>query len=221
MDFTRQMAEHCGDQWQRMHTHPFVEEIGRGTLARDKYIFYLEQDYVYLIEFCRLLAVLTAKAPDFGTLVRFKDLLKLTLEFEMDLHKRTCAEFGVDQAALEKVEPAPYCLAYTSFLLGTAYGGSFADGVAALLPCAWGYYEVGRRLAEAGLPKDKYYAEWIGTYSSAEMKNLVDYLRELVNRLAAGASEIDRRRWQELFSRSVHFEVMFWEMAYNKLGKAV
>ncbi|HLA41257.1 MAG TPA: thiaminase II [Candidatus Glassbacteria bacterium] len=221
MDFTRQMADYCGDEWKRMHTHPFVEEIGRGTLARDKYIFYLEQDYVYLIEFCRLLAILTAKSPDLATMTRFKDLLKGTLEFELDLHKRTCADFGVDEAALEQVKPTPYCLAYTSFLLGTAYGGSFADGVAALLPCAWGYYEVGCRLAAAGLPGDQYYADWIRTYSADEMKNLVEYLRGLMNHLAAEAGERERQLWKELFERSVHFEVMFWEMGYHKLTKAI
>lgn len=221
MDFTRQMADYCADEWKRMHTHPFVEEIGLGKLARDKYIFYLKQDYFYLIEFCRLLAVLTAKAPDLATMIRFKDLLRAIMEFEMDLHKRTCADFGVDEAALERVKPAPYCLAYVSFLLGTAYSGSFADGVAALLPCAWGYYEVGCRLAGAGLPDDKYYAEWIKTYSSEEMKNLVEYLRGLMNQLAAGSGERNRRVWMDIFAASVHFEVMFWEMGYHKLTKAV
>ncbi|MBW7995164.1 MAG: thiaminase II [Candidatus Glassbacteria bacterium] len=220
MSFSEQLAVSCGEKWERMHTHPFVKEIGLGTLPKDKYRFYLEQDYIYLIEFCRLLGLLASKAPDLETMGKFKDLLALTLEYEMDLHVRTCAEFGVDRQQLEKVKPAPFCLAYTSYLLNTAGAGEFADGVVALLPCAWGYYEVGRRLAERGLPEEQCYREWIETYSSAEMAELVAYLRGLTDSFGAEATEAGKKRWSEIFERSVEFEIMFWEMGYHKLTEA-
>ena len=221
MDFTLEMAAACGKEWDRMHTHPFVAGIGRGDLATDKFIFYLRQDYVYLVEFCRLLALIAARAPDLETMARFKDLLKITMGFEMDLHKRICADFGITVEQLNREKPAPYCLAYTSFLLATAYGGGFADSVAALLPCAWGYYEVGKRLAQLGLPVEKCYREWVETYSSREMADLVEYLRSLMNSLAQGAPNMDKERWKALFARSVSFEVLFWEMGYRKLDKVV
>jgi len=219
MDYTEELAAACGDTWERMHTHPFVDEIGKGTLARDKFIFYLEQDYLYLVEFARMLGLIVAKSPDLATMIRFKDMLKITLEYEMELHKRICSDFGIGAEALNRVQPAPLCLAYTSFLLANAYEGDFADAVAALLPCAWGYYEVGRRLAGSGLPGDKHYRDWIETYSSKEMAGLVDYLRGLMNTLAQGANPRKKERWQRLFSRSVDFEIIFWEMGYNKLDK--
>lgn len=217
MSFSAEMAAACGAKWERMHTHPFVMEIGRGSLAKDKYQFYLEQDYLYLIDFCRLLAMLTAKAPDLETMGRFKDLLKVTLEFEMALHVRTCAAFGVSREQLERIEPAPFCKAYTSYLLSVAAMGDFGDGVVALLPCAWGYYEVGRRLARAGLPAEPIYREWIETYSSVEMKELVDYLRGLSDKLATVAADEKKRNWKRSFEHSVDFEIMFWEMGYHKL----
>ena len=139
----------------------------------------------------------------------------------MDLHRRLCADFGITVEQLNREKAAPCCLAYTSFLLATAYGGGFADAVAALLPCAWGYYEVGKRLAAAGLPGEKCYREWVETYSSREMADLVDYLRALMNSLAIGAAEMDKERWKALFAHSVSFEVLFWEMGYRKLDKVV
>lgn len=220
-DFTTELAANCGELWQRMHTHPFVREIGAGTLPHDKYRFYLEQDYVYLIEFCRLISLLASRAPDLETMNGFKDLLKVTMEYEMDLHVRTCEGFGVSREQLEAVQPAPYCLAYTSFLLSIASTGGFGDGVVALLPCAWGYYEVGRRLLEAGLPDEANYREWIETYSSQEMADLIDWLRQLVDRLAVDAGERSVGRWQKIFDRSVEFEVMFWEMSYNRIETVV
>lgn len=215
MSFSATMAAACGAKWQRMHTHPFVREIGLGTLPREKYSFYLEQDYLYLIEFCRLLALLASKAPDLETMGRFKDLLKETLESEMDLHVRTCREFGISKAQLENAEPAPACLAYTSYLLATASNGDFLDGVVALLPCAWGYLEVGCSLAAEGLPREPCYREWIETYSGKEMEELVAYLKGLTDKLAIDVSPEKKERLVKIFERSVEFEIMFWEMGYN------
>src|SRR3972149_5735190 len=126
MGFTDLMAESSGELWQRMQDHPFVREIGLGTLADDRFVYYLRQDYVYLIEFSRLLALAAARAPDLETMIRFKDLLKFTLEVEMQLHIRLCGQQGISAAELVLTRPAPYCLAYTSYLLSTAYSGDFS-----------------------------------------------------------------------------------------------
>ena len=44
------------------------------------------------------------------------------------------------------------CAAYLDFLLRTAATAEFVEVLAALLPCMWGYSELGRTLAAAGLP---------------------------------------------------------------------
>ena len=221
MRFSDEMAQACSDIWNRMHTHPFVKGIGNGTLERDSFIFYLKQDYVYLIEFSRLIGILVAKSPDLETMITFKDILKDILETEMDLHRRICAAFGVDAGALEKVQAAPYCRSYTSHLLAAAYGGAFADGVAALLPCAWGYLEVGLRLKEQGLPDDEYYSDWINTYSGENYAYFINYLRDLMDSIGADASSADKERYKTLFAQSVESEVMFWEMGYKKIESIV
>lgn len=221
MRFTDRMADSSGELWLRMQDHPFVREIGLGTLADERFIFYLRQDYVYLVEFCRLTAVAAAKAPDLETMTRFKDILKLIIEEEMDLHRTLCGRHGISPSELELTRPAPYCLAYTGYLLSTAWSGSFADLLAALLPCAWGYHEVGVRLKARGLPDVPQYREWIETYASPEMKELTDYLRSLIEREAKHAAEEKLVRWCGIFARSVEFEVMFWEMSYRKLDRVV
>ena len=39
--------------------HPFVEELARGTLAADKFLFYLRQDSLYLAHYSRVLTLTT------------------------------------------------------------------------------------------------------------------------------------------------------------------
>ena len=41
--------------------HPFVEELARGTLAADKFLFYLRQDSLYLAHYSRVLTHIASR----------------------------------------------------------------------------------------------------------------------------------------------------------------
>ena len=118
--------------------HPFITGVGDGTLDAAKFRYYVMQDYVYLIDYSRVLALAAARAPDLETMGWFAGLLDETLNTEMELHRGYCAEFGITRPELEATEAAPATLAYTSFLLKVAHQGSFGELVASLLPCQWG-----------------------------------------------------------------------------------
>ncbi len=204
--------------WEASFSHAFVRGIGDGTLSEDRFRFYLAQDYVYLIDFSRFFAVAAAKAQRLASMERFAKLLDETLHFEMDLHRTICAEFGLSRADLEGTRPAPTCLAYTSYLLRMAYEGEAGTLLAALLPCSWGYAEIGSRLAARDLPPVAHYAKWIQTYASGEYQEIVAWLRSLFDEAVGDATGLGRVRLQEVFDTSSRWEYLFWEMAWNMEG---
>ncbi|HEY5190642.1 MAG TPA: hypothetical protein VII77_01550, partial [Candidatus Deferrimicrobium sp.] len=55
--FYRELREKTDPLWETIFHHPFVKGIGDGTLSRDRFEFYLKQDYVYLIDFSRVFAL--------------------------------------------------------------------------------------------------------------------------------------------------------------------
>ncbi|MGH3885234.1 MAG: hypothetical protein ACRDSZ_01485, partial [Pseudonocardiaceae bacterium] len=65
--------------WDAQHRHPFVRGIGDGTLDVERFRFWIRQDYLFLIEYSRLLALAAARAPDLDTMRRFADLVHETL----------------------------------------------------------------------------------------------------------------------------------------------
>ena len=107
--------------------HPFVTGIGDGTLEVEKFKFYVCQDYLYLMDYSRILALASARSPDLETMGRFAVLLHDTLNTEMELHRGFCAQFGITLKELEETRAAPTTLAYTRFLLNMAYQGSFPE----------------------------------------------------------------------------------------------
>jgi thiaminase/transcriptional activator TenA len=204
--------------WQAQHDHPFVRGIGDGSLDLERFRHWVRQDYLFLIEYCRLFGLAAARAPDLATLARFADLLHATARTEMDLHRAYAAELGISAAALEQEPMAPTTRAYTDFLVRVAATGDFAELVAALLPCMWGFSEIGQALAARGLPAEPRFAKWIRSYADPEFAALAEWCRALADRLADGADAAGRRRMEEAFLTSSRYEYRFWEMAWSLEG---
>ena len=218
------MAERFSDRlhrlaepvWEAQHAHPFVRGIGDGTLELEKFMFWVRQDYLFLIDYARLLAVAVARAPDIATMQRFADLVHSTLNVEMELHRSYAAEFGISREEVEAEEKAPTTRGYTDFLLRVAAMGDFPELIAAVLPCMWSFCEIGQRLALGPRPTDDRYAKWIDMYASAEFAELADWCRELVDQIATDLPEQALRRMEDAFLTSSRYEYLFWEMAWRQ-----
>jgi thiaminase/transcriptional activator TenA len=104
---------------------------------------------------------------------------------------------------------------YTDFLLRTAALGDFGELVAALLPCMWGYSELGQRLVHAQAPAEGRYTRWIEMYAGEDFANLARWCRHVCDEAAAGAAEQPRRRMRDAFLASGQYELDFWEQAWR------
>ena len=213
--FTNRLRREAAAIWEAQHQHPFVRGIGDGKLDLEKFKFWLRQDYVFLIEYARLLALAAARSPDLETMTRFAGLLEETLETEMSLHRAYADEFGISRQDLEREQPAPITRAYTDFLVRVAATGDFAELAAALLPCMWSFSEIGQRLAKQPPPADTRYAQWIAMYSSKEFAELAGWCRDLLDKLATGLPERELKKLEEAFLTSSRYEWQFWEMAWK------
>ena len=88
------------------------------------------------------------------------------------------------------------------------------DLLGALLPCAWGYVFLARRLAEKAPPRDQRYADWIDQYASEEFAQAAEWLRAEMDRLSVGISDDKANRLREIFLTSSRYELRFWEMCW-------
>ncbi len=216
MGFADHVEKKAGPLRRAILSHPFVTGIGDGTLDVERFRFYVRQDYIYLIDYSRVLALASARAPDLDAQLQFAHLLHETLNTEMRLHREYCAQLGITERELEETAAAPTTVAYTSFLLKVAYQGSYPELAASFLPCQWGYWEIGDHLARKGEPRGApLYCQWIRMYASQEYKALADWARSLANRLAEKASPSEIARMEEAYLTSLRYEYLFWDMAYN------
>lgn len=217
MKFTEQLREKVLPIWEKNHTHPFVQGIGNGTLAKEKFRFYMIQDYLYLIEYAKVFALGAVKARDLETMGRFSKLLDATLHEEMELHRQYAKKFAISTEELEEAKPSPITLAYTHYMLHVSQNGTLAELVAALLPCMWSYWEIGKILNEqSGASEHEFYGEWIRMYASDEFGKLATWCIDLMDQLAEGKSVAELSNLEDIYLNTTRFEYMFWDMAYHE-----
>jgi len=201
--------------WEEQLRHPFVRGIADGSLPESTFRNWVVQDWLYLIDFARVLAYGAAKADRLQSMAWFASVLDLTLNAEMRLHREYAARFDIDEAGLAAAEAWPTTRAYTDFLVRTAAHGSIEELLAALLPCAWGYVHVGQALAREPRPADARYADWIEQYASDEFADAAAWLRDELDRLVPSADDPRIPRLRELFVVSSRYELDFWEMCWR------
>lgn len=215
-------ASLTGEMWGRAKPiyektlrHPFLAGLTDGTLPRDRFLFYLEQDAQYLRVYGQALSVLASKAPrvEWGrTLNRHASE---AVAVESALHETILAKSGVQSTQASRVTMAPVNTAYTNHLLATVERGTFAEGLAAMLPCYWIYWEVGKELVKRG-SKNREYQQWINQYAGEDYGRSVREVLAMMDAMGAELTAAERERCLVLYERGARYEWMFWDMAWRK-----
>jgi len=201
--------------WSAIHSHPFLNELHRGTLPLGRFTYFILQDYVYLLDFAQVLCQGGAKSPNLETLALFCRHALGAVEVERTFHASFGKTLGLSRKQLDEVPKGPITQAYIAHLQSVARSGTLGELVAAVLPCYWIYGEVGRRLYRNRPLKPKLYREWIETYASEAFWRPVREQIQLMNRLGAAAGRAERKTMTAHFVLSSRYEFMFWEQAYR------
>ncbi len=203
------------DVYAAIIAHPFVRGLTDGSLPMERFKDYIVQDALYLSRFSRAVALVGAKAPDDESSVTLLENAVGALKVERaSLHEFLMREWGIGSEVVASAELSPVNLAYTSYLLAVAATGSFEEGLAAILPCFWVYYEVGKELVRRG-SSVPVYRRWIETYSSPEYERAVMGVVELADEHLKGLEDPWLKSVLRHFRTSTVYEYLFWDEAYR------
>jgi thiaminase/transcriptional activator TenA len=195
--------------------HPFLTGLSDGTLDTTVFAEYVAQDVHYLRDYARALALVGAKAPTLAGTSMFARHAAEVFDVELALHAALLPDLGLDPAEIDAVPVSPTTRAYTSYLLATAYSGSFVDGLAAILPCYWIYARVGAALLEQGSP-DRRFQNWIDSYGGEEFAATVAEVLTLTDQIGPTLTAADEAVARAHFATTARYEWMFFDAAYRR-----
>ena len=194
---------------------PFIRALADGTLERGPFVSYLAQDALYLREYARVLAEAARLAPTSDEQAFWADSAHGSIVGELELHASWLTPAQGVSAATFTAEPAPATTAYLDHLRSVAFGGDYAEIVAAVLPCFWLYTDLGRRLhagefGEYARDPEHPFASWLATYADPAFeestKVAIAYTTDAAERADAGT----RTRMRRAFEVSSAHELAFF-----------
>ncbi|RPI28286.1 MAG: thiaminase II [Acidobacteria bacterium] len=212
--FTGELWDSNRDIYGRILEHPFLKQLSQGTLKREAFAFYMIQDAHYLREFSRALNITASKAPREDWAALLSTHAAETLRYERKLHESVFRDYGISEKQVRETKPSPDAFAYTSFLVANAHTSSFGESLAALLPCYWIYWEVGKELKKKG-SSDPVYQKWIDAYSAEGYGESVKAVLAIMDEVARQAGPAERQKMKENFRLTSRYEWMFWDSAYH------
>ena len=202
--------------WEACLRHPFVTGIGDGTLDMEKFRYFMLQDYLYLFDYARVFALGVVKARDPELMRVFAANVDAILGGEMKIHRAYMKRLDITEEQVFSVKPALANLSYTNYMLSIAHAGTPMEIVASILACSWSYAEIGQALAAIpGAAEHPFYGEWIRGYASEEYTATNQALIELMDTLAADATEAQLAYLTDVFVNCSWYELGFWDMAWE------
>jgi thiaminase/transcriptional activator TenA len=217
MSFSEHLRKTAQPIWDAQLTHPFVIQLGNGTLPERKFRYYILQDARFLGDLSRVFSAAAQKAPDSESALRFNKLAEETIIVERSLHENYGKKWKMTAKQMTSVPMAPTNFAYTRHMLTVAATGSACEITVVALPCAWIYCVVGKHLLRKGPPpKGHPYRDWLMLYASPEFAEVQKWMRKKVDRWAKDASRAEKKRMEEAFIVSSRYEWMFWDMAFSE-----
>lgn len=201
--------------WDEYLHHEFVKKLENGSLKEENFLFYLKQDYIYLIHYAKCYARLALNAKNAKELRFAMKFQNYIIEGEIELHK-SILKLGIDADKLNVKDESLTNIAYTRYMLSVGESGDFLDMLVALSACAIGYGYIGAEIYKR-LGKEKLqnhpYKEWILNYSSDEFQNEIKEFEDFLNSYTQKISQEKFENLSEIFYNVVRLESAFWEHA--------
>lgn len=216
MNICERLLDAAKETWAAYNVHPFVLGIQNGTLDREKFRWYIIQDYLYLWDYAKVFAIGVAKAKSLETANLFAKFIP-TMNGELNVHSGYLARLGVSQAEIDASKPSLDNLSYTSYMLRVAYEEGEGEILAAILACAYSYEVIAKKIIENNpdAVKDAFYGDWVRGYINDAYAADNRILLDTLSRLTRDYSEEQQRHIEDIFVACSRYELAFWEMAWS------
>lgn len=225
------LIAHSLPHWRAFTQHPFVQRLATFDLAREAFIYFLRQDYLFLKHYARVWASGASSFTVGNSFARIGTFagIAAAMAAEADNHVKICEAWGISRHQLEHetVESAA-TLAYTRYVLDVSRAGDALELLAATGPCLLGYGEAGRWIANeqrrlvGSLDKSsaeaKAFQNWIDYYAGEEFQQVVrDGITNMERYAAADPPSVVRTAsLQRIWDAAVRLEIGMWDEALDK-----
>ncbi len=215
---TQHLLDAAREIWAAYNRHPFVLGIEDGSLDREKFRYYILQDYLYLEEYAKVFSIGVAKAGSLETMQLFSRYVTLLTQGEMDIHRGYLGRLEVTASQLAQTPRALDNLSYTSYMLRVAYEEGEIEILSAILSCAYSYEQIAQTILEHNpcAARHPFYGQWVQGYAAPTYHQANLLLLDTLDRLSQNLPPARLHHITDIFLTCSRYELAFWDMAWNQ-----
>ena len=213
--FFYKLKNSCEKEWQEYTEHKFLSDLVNSKLPDKNFKHYLVQDYIFLQQFLKILALTVYKSKTFEEIIRSIDFIK-GIDHEIKLHVNYCKKWKITLKSLNNITVEEANNAYTDHVLNIGKKGDNFDIFTCLSPCIIGYGEIGFKLSQIKNWQKSKYSSWIKMYSSNEYQKIAKENIEYLDILFQNNKKNNISKLKKYFKESVILERNFWQCFLNK-----
>ena len=200
----------CNKEWSEYTDHKFLSDLVSNKLPDKNFKKYLVQDYIFLQQFLKILALSVYKAKSFEEINRSVNFIK-GIDHEIKLHISYCKKWKISLRSLSNIKVERANSAYTDHVLSVGKNGNNLDIFSSLSPCIIGYGEIGFKLSKIKNWKKSKYSSWIKMYSSKEYQQVAKDNIDYLDILFKSSKNKNLNKLKSNFKKSTILERNFWE----------
>ena len=200
----------CNKEWSEYTDHKFLSDLVNNKLPDKDFKRYLVQDYIFLQQFLKILALSVYKSNSFEEINRSVNFIK-GIDNEIKLHLSYCKKWRIPLTSLSNIKVEKANSAYTDHVLSVGKNGNNLDIFSSLSPCIIGYGEIGFKLSKIKNWEKSKYSSWIKMYSSKEYQQVAKDNIHYLDILFKNSKNKNLSKLKGNFKKSTILERNFWE----------
>lgn len=198
---------------------PHMQDIVNGTMPLERFRFQIKQNYNYLMEYTKCIAVGLSKCSCFDEMIDWYRILSNTMEGTVIYNRDYWAkQIGLTLEEMDATIMAEGKRSYTSHELARAFEGDLAAALMAIFPCNILYMHMGKDLLpKCTLPEDNMYRKWLEFYTLPEYVKKCENEIRMINEYCRNKSGKELSRLLEIFAIGCNYEILQWQNMYYKM----
>ncbi len=211
MSITETLRDRCRDDWDAATSHAFTDALARGDLDPSKMAAYLQQDYLFLEGFVRLLSAAISAGPSLSDITPSAQFLGLVCGPENTYFQRSFKALDVPSAPSVV---APETKAFQAHMEAARLSGKYENMMAVLVVAEWVYLSWAAPVEDRADDLPFWFGEWITLHAGDGFEGVVAHFRGQLDKVWSNLDDAAQADATEFFTKTVELERAFFDAAW-------
>ncbi|SMX36778.1 TenA family protein [Octadecabacter ascidiaceicola] len=210
MSASQYLQSLAAEDWKVATHHAFTDALADGTLSQEKMAGYLQQDYLFVEGFVRLLGSAVVHAPTLADAVPAAQFLGLICGPENTYFLRSFEALEVTSTA----KPAPETRALQELMDQARQSGRYEIMLSVLVVAEWIYLDWATPFDDRADDLPFWFGEWVTLHSGEGFTQVVAYLRGQLDIVWETLDDTARAEVSATFTQAVRLERAFFDASW-------